>query len=143
MVPGGKIIHAMLQIGDSRLFLCDAFPEFGSCAPAPGTKSPVTIHLQVANVDAVFEKAVAAGAKITMPVMDMFWGDRYGKFEDQFGHEWSVATHIRDVSPEEMEAASKAMFSGGDMKPPAHPNGKEMKETKKPAKKATAAKKKK
>jgi uncharacterized glyoxalase superfamily protein PhnB len=123
-VPSGKIIHATLQIGDSRMFICDAFPEFGSCAPPPGTRSPVTIHLQVPNVDEVFQRAVSAGAKVTMPVMDMFWGDRYGKFEDGFGHEWSVATHIKEVSPAEMEQAMKAMFSGDGMNPPEPPAAK-------------------
>ena len=113
LVPGGKIIHAALQIGDSRMFVNDAFPEMGGgAAPAPGSRSPVTIHLQVQNVDEVFQRAISAGAKVTMPIMDMFWGDRYGKFEDGFGHEWSVATHIKDVTPAEMEEAMKTMFSG-------------------------------
>src|SRR5262245_53722664 len=118
LVPGGKIIHAALQIGDSRMFVNDEFPEMGQGAPPLGTPSAVTIHLQVPNVDEVFQRAVAAGAKVTMPVMDMFWGDRYGKFQDMFGHEWSVATHIKDVSPAEMEAAMKAMFSGDGMNHP-------------------------
>jgi len=141
-VPGGKIIHAALQIGDSRFFVNDPFPEFGAPAPAAGAVSPVTIHLAVENVDEVVKRAVAAGAKVTMPVTDMFWGDRYGKLEDQFGHQWSVATHIRDVSPEEMDAASKAMFSSPSMKPPEQPKAKEPKEPKKPASKPAAKKKK-
>jgi PhnB protein len=139
--PGGKIIHATLQIGDSKMFLCDAFPEFGSCTLPPGTRSPVTIHLQVPNVDEVFQRAVAAGAKVTMPVMDMFWGDRYGKFEDGFGHEWSVATHIKDVTPAEMEEAMKAMFSGDGMKSHEPPPAKEKKAPKKTPAKAGAKKK--
>ena len=145
LVPGGKIIHAALQIGDSRMFVNDAFPEMGGgAAPSPGSRSPVTIHLQVPNVDEVFQRAVAAGAKVTMPVMDMFWGDRYGKFEDGFGHEWSVATHIKDVTPDEMEAAMKTMFSGDGMKskePPAP--AKEKKAPKKTQEKTESKKKKK
>jgi len=143
LVPGGKIIHAVLQIGDSRMFVNDEFPEMGAPGPAVGARSPVTIHLQVPNVDEVFQRAVNAGAKVTMPVMDMFWGDRYGKFEDGFGHEWSVATHIKDVTPAEMEAAMKSMFSGDGMKhpePPAGPNAK--KEPKKEPAKAGGKKKK-
>ncbi|HLW68135.1 MAG TPA: VOC family protein [Gemmataceae bacterium] len=142
LVPGGKIIHAALQIGDSRMFANDAFPEHGSAAPTPGSRSPVTIHLQVPNVDEVFQRAVAAGAKVTMPVMDMFWGDRYGKFEDGFGHEWSVATHIKDVSPAEMEAAMKAMFSGNGKQSHDAPPAKEKIAPQKAPAKAGAKKKK-
>ncbi|HEV3142308.1 MAG TPA: VOC family protein, partial [Gemmataceae bacterium] len=121
LMPGGKIIHATLQIGNSWMFLNDEFPEMGASAPPVGTPPAVTIHLQVPNVDEVFQRAVAAGAKVTMPAMDMFWGDRYGKFQDPFGHEWSVATHIKDVSPQEMEVAMKNMFSGDGMKSHAPP----------------------
>jgi len=106
--PQGKLMHAMLRIGDSGVMLVDEFPEWGSFGPKSLKGSPVTIHLYVDNVDAVVKRAVAAGAKITMPVDDMFWGDRYGKLEDPFGHHWSVATHIRDVSPDEMKQAMTA-----------------------------------
>lgn len=89
--------------------LVDEFPGHNTLGPKSIKGSPVTIHLYVKDVDAVFNQAVAAGAKSTMPVTDMFWGDRYGLLEDPFGHQWSVATHIRDVNPEEMqEAARKA-----------------------------------
>jgi PhnB protein len=103
--PQGKLMHAMLRIGDSAVMLVDEFPEWGSFGPKSLKGSPVTIHLYVDNVDAFVGHAVAAGAKLTMPVDDMFWGDRYGKVEDPFGHHWSVATHMRDVSPEEMRQA--------------------------------------
>ncbi|QCP52260.1 VOC family protein [Trinickia violacea] len=103
--PNGKIMHASLKIGDSTLFLFDEMPEHGALGPKSLKGSPVTIHLYVENVDATVERAVAAGAKVTMPVADMFWGDRYGQIEDPFGHRWSVATHVRDVSPEEMQKA--------------------------------------
>lgn len=105
-LPGkdGKLLHAMVRIGDSNLMLVDEYPEWGSVGPQALKGSPVTIHLYVEDVDAVVARAVAAGARITMPVDDMFWGDRYGKLEDPFGHQWSVASHTRDVSPEELQA---------------------------------------
>ncbi|MCK6449508.1 MAG: VOC family protein [Alphaproteobacteria bacterium] len=110
-MPGdpARLMHACLGIGDSHLMLADEFP---GCSAGPATLggSPVTIHLNVPDVDATMAKAVAAGAKVTMPAMDMFWGDRYGQLVDPFGHKWSVATHVRDVSPEELaKGAAEAM----------------------------------
>jgi PhnB protein len=105
--PQVKLIHALIRIGDSAVMLVDEFPDWGSFGPKSLKGSPVTIHLYVEDVDAIVERAVAAGAKITMPLEDTFWGDRYGKLEDPFGHQWSVATHVRDVSPEEMQQAAK------------------------------------
>ena len=90
--PGGRLMHAAVRIGDSTLMLADEMPEWGSLGPKALKGSPVVIHLYVADVDAAVAKAVAAGAKVTMPVADMFWGDRYGQLEDPFGHRWSVAT---------------------------------------------------
>ena len=98
----GKLMHASIRIGDSIIMLNEEMPDWGSFGPKSLKGSPVTIHLYVENVDAVFEQAVRAGAKVTMPLDDMFWGDRYGKLEDPFGHQWSVGTHVRDVSAEEM-----------------------------------------
>ncbi len=107
--PQGKLMHALIRIGDSAVMLVDEFPDWGSIGPKTLKGSPVTIHLYVEDVDAIVKRAVAAGAKITMPLEDTFWGDRYCKLEDPFGHHWSVATHVRDVSPEEMrQAAEKA-----------------------------------
>lgn len=106
--PQGKLLHALLRIGDSPLMLVDEFPDWGALGPQSLKGSPVTIHLYVEDVDGAVERAVAAGAKLTMPVADMFWGDRYGTVEDPFGHRWSIATHIRDLSPEEIQAAAKA-----------------------------------
>jgi PhnB protein len=103
--PDGKLMHACITIGDSAIFLVDEFPEMGALGPKAGTRSPVTIHLFVDDVDAFAAQAVEAGAKITMPVADMFWGDRYGQLMDPFGHNWSVATHGRAMSPEEMQQA--------------------------------------
>jgi len=105
--PGGKLLHAMIRIGDSNVMLVDEFPAHGSFGPKAMKGSPVTLHLYVDDVDAVFRRAVDAGAKVTMPVADMFWGDRYGRLEDPFGHQWSVATHVRDVKPEEMQEAMR------------------------------------
>lgn len=104
-MPNGKIMHASIQIGDSTIFLVDEMPECGAFGPKALKGSPVTIHLYVNDVDAFAARAVAAGAKMTMPVADMFWGDRYGQLVDPFGHRWSVATHIRDMSLEETQQA--------------------------------------
>ena len=104
-MPGanGKLMHASIRIGDSAIMLVDESPEWGSVGPKALKGSPVVIHLYVGDVDAFTARAVAAGAKMTMPVQDMFWGDRYGQLEDPFGHRWSIATHIRDVSPADMQ----------------------------------------
>ena len=110
-VPGanGKLMHASVRIGDSVVMLNEEMPEWGAFGPKSLKGSAVTIHLYVENADAVFEQAVAAGAKIMMPLDDRFWGDRYGKVEDPFGHHWSIGTHVRDVSPEEMQKAMEQM----------------------------------
>jgi PhnB protein len=113
--PDGKtVMHAELIIGDSILMLNEEYPEMGVRAPQPGNGSAVTLHLYVENVDSMFKQAIAAGAKETFPLQDQFWGDRYGKLVDPFGHQWSVATHIEDVPPEEMkQRADKAMKEFG------------------------------
>jgi PhnB protein len=107
-LPGkdGKLMHAMIRIGDSAVMLVDEFPDWGVLGPKSLKGSPVTIHLYVEDVDATVDAAVAAGAKVTVAVEDMFWGDRYGKVQDPFGHQWSIATHTRDLSPEEIQAAA-------------------------------------
>ena len=98
-------MHAAIRIGDSDVMLMDEDREWGALSPKSLNGSPVTIHLYVEDVDAFVAKAVKAGAKVTMPVADMFWGDRYGTLEDPFGHHWSVATHIRDVNRDELSNA--------------------------------------
>jgi uncharacterized glyoxalase superfamily protein PhnB len=103
--PQGKLLHAAIRIGDSTVMLADEFPDWGALGPKSLKGSPVTIHLYVEDVDAFVAQATAAGAKLTMPLQDMFWGDRYCKLEDPFGHQWSVGTHVRDVSREEMQQA--------------------------------------
>ena len=100
--PDGKLVHAMIRINGAAIMLMDENPQWGARGPKLLKGSPVTIHLSVNDVDAVVAQAVKAGAKVTMPVADMFWGDRYGVLEDPFGHSWSVATHIRDVKPEDL-----------------------------------------
>ncbi len=105
--PEGKLLHALIRIGDSPVMLVDEFPAHNSFGPKSLKGSPVTIHLYVQDVEAVFNQAVAAGAKITMPVADMFWGDRYGLLEDPFGHHWSIATHVRDVNPAELQKQAR------------------------------------
>ena len=110
--PNGKLMHAMIRIEGSAVMLVDEMPEWGALGPKALKGSPVTIHLYVEDVDAFVKRAVAAGAKITMPVADQFWGDRYGQLEDPFGHHWSIGTHIRDVTPDEMQQAMRKMAGG-------------------------------
>jgi PhnB protein len=107
--PDGKVGHAEIEIGDSLVMLSDAFPERGLKAPSKGEGgTPFGIFLYIPDVDAVFKKAVDAGATVTMPLENQFWGDRYGKLRDPFGHSWHLATHVEDVSPEEMEKRARA-----------------------------------
>jgi uncharacterized glyoxalase superfamily protein PhnB len=101
--PGGKLMHATMRIGDSLVMLCDDFPEYGSPGPRALQGSPVVIHLYVPDADAVWERALAAGAKPLMPLGDTFWGDRYGQLVDPFGHRWAIATHLRDMTPQEIQ----------------------------------------
>ncbi|HYD79439.1 MAG TPA: VOC family protein [Paucimonas sp.] len=109
--PDGKLMHAMIQIGDSMVMLADEMPEWGSLGPKSLNGTPVTIHLYVPDADAVFERAVTAGATVKMPLDDMFWGDRYGMVEDPFGHRWSIATHVRDMTPEEIQKSMQQSMS--------------------------------
>lgn len=100
--PDGKVSHAELKIGDSHIFLADEFPGM-STAPTPGVKNACGIFLYLENVDAAFNRAVAGGANVEMPLENQFWGDRYGKITDPFGHSWGLAQHVEDVTPEEMK----------------------------------------
>jgi PhnB protein len=109
--PQGKIGHAELKIGDSILMLGDEMPGMGNRAPSTLGGSPVNLFLYVNDVDAAFKRAVDAGAKVDMPLADMFWGDRYGKLTDPFGHTWSMATHKEDVAPEEMKKRADAAMA--------------------------------
>ena len=110
--PDGKtIMHAELQIGDSIVFLADEFPDMGCRAPKTLGGATGTLHLYVTDVDRAFQRAVAAGAEVRMPVTDMFWGDRYAKVADPFGHEWGLATHKEDLSAREIGRRAEAFFS--------------------------------
>ena len=100
--PDGKLFHAMVRIGDSFLMLVDDFPDMRALGPKALGGSPVTIHLSVVDADATFKRATAAGATPRMPVTEMFWGARYGQVVDPFGHVWSVATQVRDLTPEQI-----------------------------------------
>jgi PhnB protein len=110
--PDGKVGHAELQIGDSVVMLADEHPSMGILGPKTVGGTPVSLSVYVEDVDATVAKAVAAGAKVTRPVVDRFYGDRSGSFEDPFGHVWSVNTHVEDVAPEEMQRRA-ALESGG------------------------------
>jgi PhnB protein len=101
-MPGGKVGHVEFQIGDSRIMMADEFPEWGCLGPQSVGGSPVSICLYVEDVDVRFAQAIAAGATAVMPVKDQFYGDRSGKLTDPFGHVWTIATHIEDVSIEEI-----------------------------------------
>jgi PhnB protein len=101
--PDGKVMHAEIKIGDSIIMLADEFPEFGSLSPESVGNTSGGLHIYVKNVDEAFARAAKAGALVEMPVMDQFWGDRYGKLKDPFGHKWSIATHVKDMSADEMK----------------------------------------
>ena len=116
-MPDGKVMHAALRIGDSMLMLNEEMPEFGALSPLSNGGAGVTIHIYTENVDDAFNRAVNAGAKVAMPLMDQFWGDRYGLVTDPFGHKWSLATHVKDLSPEEMQRAQDEAMA--NMPPPA------------------------
>jgi PhnB protein len=110
--PGGGIMHAEIQIGNSRLMLGEECPEYGALSPAALGGTAVGLHLYVEDADAAARRAVEAGCELTMPVALMPWGDRYGKLKDPFGHEWSVGTHVEDVAPAEIERRMGEMMCG-------------------------------
>jgi PhnB protein len=103
--PGGTIAHAELRIGDSVIFVADEWPGM-SAAPAPTSTPSFYLFLYTEDVDSVYNRAVAAGCHVAMPLQNMFWGDRYGKLTDPFGYQWGVGMHIEDVSPEELQRRS-------------------------------------
>jgi len=112
--PDGKsLVHAEIMIAGSRIMLADENPAMDCQSPQSLGGSPITLHLNVADVDSAFDRAVSAGAEAVMPPADMFWGDRYARISDPFGHSWALATHVRDVSEEEMKAGMEAAMSQG------------------------------
>ena len=110
--PDGRLMSVQLRIGDGRLHIADEFPEMGVLAPPSIGGSPVVLALEVADADAAFARAVAAGAQIRQPLADMFWGDRHGQLEDPFGHRWNISQHVRDVPHDEVVAAAAQLFGG-------------------------------
>jgi len=112
-MPDGRVGHAELQIGDSVVMLADESPEMDVRGPKTVGGTPVTLSVYVEDVDAVFDKAIGAGASVLRPVDNQFYGDRSGQFEDPFGHRWSVATHVEDVSAEEMGRRAAEAMGGG------------------------------
>jgi PhnB protein len=111
----GRLLHASLSIAGSTLMLCEEFPEWGGQSPMALQGSPVSIHINVENVDEAFAKALDAGCEVTMPLEDTFWGDRFGGLKDPFGHRWTMSSQVREVSPEEMaEVASQIIPGAGD-----------------------------
>jgi PhnB protein len=109
--PGGKVGHAELALGESKLMIADEYPDFGALSPVTVGGSPVTLHLYVENVDAVVERATQAGATILRAVKDEFFGDRTATITDPFGHRWQIATRKEDVTPAEMQKRWSAMLS--------------------------------
>jgi PhnB protein len=108
--PDGRLMSVQLRVGDGLLHLADEFPEMGVLAPPSIGGTPVVLALEVADADAVFAQAVAAGADVRQPLQDMFWGDRHGQLADPFGHRWNVAQHLRDVPHDEVVAAAARAF---------------------------------
>ena len=110
--PGGLLMHATVKIGNSAVMLVDEFPQMERWVSPDALKgTTVALHLYVEDADAVFARAVTAGAKVSMPLMDAFWGDRYGKLTDPFGHEWTVAAHQHDYTPEEVQKKAQEFFA--------------------------------
>ena len=113
LAPDGKsIMHAQLKIGDSILMLCEEIPQMQRyVSPQQLKGTTIALHMYVNDVDAAFKRAIDAGATVSMPVMDTFWGDRYGRVTDPWGHEWSLATHKQDLTPDEIAKGAKAFFA--------------------------------
>ena len=110
-MPDGKVMHASVRMGDSMLMLNDEMPEHGALSPLSSGGSGVTLHIYTANVDDAFARAVAAGATVKMPLSDQFWGDRYGVVADPYGFQWSLATRVKELSPEQMQQEQEKVFS--------------------------------
>jgi PhnB protein len=109
--PDGKVMHADFKIGDSKLFLADEFPGMGCPSPKTAGGSSVVLNLYMDGIDKVFDQAVNAGAIVTMPLGNQFWGDRYGQLKDPFGHVWALGQHIEDVAPDEMARRAQEAFA--------------------------------
>ena len=114
--PDGNVLHAALLVGGAMFFLSEEVPAFGSKSPQALGGTPVTLHLHVKDCDAVFDRAVRAGCAVRMPLADMFWGDRYGVLVDAYGHTWSIATTVRQLTTDEMQRNAAAACAGMNQK---------------------------
>ena len=112
--PDGRLMSIEMRLNGGVLHLADEFPEMGVLAPPSLGGTAVVLALDVADADAMFARALVAGAQVRQPVADMFWGDRHGQLEDPFGHRWNVSQHLRDVPHDEVVAAAARAFSGGE-----------------------------
>lgn len=111
-VPGGKVMQIELWFGDSAVMIADEFPEAGILSPQAIGGNPVVLHFSTENVEALWKRAIEAGAEVVQPIQDQFWGDRYGQIRDPFGYRWGLAQHVRDVSSEEIARAAWTLFGG-------------------------------
>jgi PhnB protein len=109
-LPGGKLMYVELWFGDSAVMVADEFPEAGILSPQAIGGTAVVLHLFTEDVDALWQRAIDAGAQVLHPLQDQFWGDRHGQFTDPFGHRWGLAQHVRDVTPEEIARAAAEAF---------------------------------
>jgi len=109
--PGGEVMHAELKIGDSTIFVNDTMSKTPAVPPEPGTSNPVYLHLYIPNADAVFNRAIDRGARVDMPIADMFWGDRYGRITDPFGQQWGIASRIEDIAPRDLARRQNEFFA--------------------------------
>ena len=109
--PSGKLMHVLMKVGDSMMMFADHFPEMGSLPIAEGFW-PVILSLYVPDADAAYTKAIAAGCKVKFPLVDQFWGDRYGQLTDPFGFTWAIATHQEDLTPAELGERQAKLFGG-------------------------------
>lgn len=115
LAPDGEsIVHSELVVGDSPFFVNDEFPDHGVLSPTTVGGTAVTLHLYVADVDALFERAVAAGAEVVFPLQDCFWGDRYAIVRDPFGHRWSLASRLENLSPGEIQERARRFFASSE-----------------------------
>lgn len=119
--PDGKLMHAEIRIGDSIVMLNDEYPQMGAVSPQGLGGRASSLMIYTRDADALFKQALAAGAKVSMPLADMFWGDRYGRVVDPYGHDWQIATHIEDVTPKEMAKRAAAAMAMPPPEPPKAP----------------------
>jgi len=111
-VPGGKFMQIEMRFGDSAIMIADEFPEAGVLSPQAIGGNPVVLHFSTENVEALWQKAIEAGAEVLQPLQDQFWGDRYGQIRDPFGYRWGLAQHVRDVPVKEIAQAAWRLFGG-------------------------------